>query len=181
MPSLNKNNSRGSIKKTVKLSELNLLIYYDQAVKDAEHICKDLVKEVPQLSEKDDLPVYLHRFEQAAQSKGVSQKSWAGLLHLLFVGSVLRVWVELIQTMGEDDYDGLKGQLFDRLGYSWNDCARSFMIPGKPSDQSWDSHASTLKLKWAKLTENARSVAEARELLIKVGFLNMVGVLNVLN
>ncbi len=44
-------------------------------------------------------------------------------------------------------------RLLDRAGYSASDCAKSFLLPSKPSGVSWDSYDATLKLKWNKLVQ----------------------------
>ena len=115
-------------------------------------------------------------------ARGIDSKDWASLLRLLLTGSTLSKWVELIQTCGSDDYELLRDRLLDRTGYSASDrtgysasdCAKSFLVPSKPSGVSWDSYISTLKLKWNKLVQKCTSVSEAGDMLFKARLLNLV-------
>ncbi len=47
------------------------------------------MKELPKLSDSDDLPVYLTRFRQVVVARGTDPKDWASLLVILLTGSFL--------------------------------------------------------------------------------------------
>ena len=119
---------------------------------EADKNSKD-VKELPKLSDSDDLPVYLTRFRQVVVARGTDPKDWASLLVILLTGSFLTKISWTFQTCGTNDYELLHDRLLDRAGYSASDCAKSFLLPSKPSGVSWDSYVSTLKLKWNKLVQ----------------------------
>ncbi len=58
-------------------------------LREADKNSKDVVKELPKITDSDDLPVYLTRFRQVVVARGIDPKDWASLLDLLLTAICL--------------------------------------------------------------------------------------------
>ncbi len=95
-----------------------------RAEQEANKYRKDVVKELPKLTDSDDLPVYLTRFRQVIEARGIDSE--VGQVYYFFCllavflanGSSLFKLIELLHD-----------RLLDGAGYSASDCAKLFLLP----------------------------------------------------
>ena len=80
---------------------------------------KQLVRDLPKLADKDEIFVYMSRFESVMTKAKVDPKLWSDKLKNLLTGRVLAVWDSITSGRLDIDFEPAKNHFYDRLGFDW--------------------------------------------------------------